>query len=208
MTLIVTTKPKVYQGVLQQIRLYIEKNRLGPGDKLPSERELSEKLQAGRSSVREALRALELLGIIETRTGEGTFIANYESFQTLDILASFVLSDPRIRRNLLETKRILEREAAKQACSHLSEKDISVLKDKMDRWEERPYECHLSFFSFLFAKTENLLMLRIWQLMEEYSSPFEKQNYTKEFYGKLLQYYREKNVNSIESLFTRYEMTK
>ncbi|HLT55061.1 MAG TPA: FadR family transcriptional regulator, partial [Bacillota bacterium] len=64
------------------------------------------------------------------------------------------------------------------------------------------------FFSFLFAKTENLLMLRIWQLMEEYSSPFEKQNYTKEFYGKLLQYYREKNVNSIESLFTRYEMTK
>jgi len=62
LTLIVTTKPKVYQGVLQQIRLYIEKNRLGPGDKLPSERELSEKLQAGRSSVREALRALELLG--------------------------------------------------------------------------------------------------------------------------------------------------
>ena len=44
---------------------------------LPSERELSSRLNVGRSSVREALRALELVGLIETRRGEGTFIRNF-----------------------------------------------------------------------------------------------------------------------------------
>ena len=46
-------------------------------DRLPSERELSSRLNVGRSSVREALRALELVGLIETRRGEGTFIRNF-----------------------------------------------------------------------------------------------------------------------------------
>lgn len=55
---------KVYEGILLQIHEIVQRDNLVPGDKLPSERELSEQLGAGRSSVREALRALELLGLI------------------------------------------------------------------------------------------------------------------------------------------------
>ncbi|MBR8646160.1 FadR family transcriptional regulator [[Brevibacterium] frigoritolerans] len=55
----------------------IEADSLLPGDKIPSERELSDRFNVGRSSVREALRALELLGLIETRRGEGTFIRGF-----------------------------------------------------------------------------------------------------------------------------------
>ena len=54
----------------------MEEDGLVAGDRLPSERELSSRLNVGRSSVREALRALELVGLIETRGGEGTFIVN------------------------------------------------------------------------------------------------------------------------------------
>ena len=69
-----STNRKVYEGILMQLNEIIAEENLRPGDKLPSERELSERLSVGRSSVREALRALELLGLIETRRGEGTFL--------------------------------------------------------------------------------------------------------------------------------------
>ena len=57
--------------IVKQLREMITADDLKSGDKIPSERELSERLNVGRSSVREALRALELLGLIETRRGEG-----------------------------------------------------------------------------------------------------------------------------------------
>jgi len=64
MAVSMSPKQKVYQDVLLEIRKFIESNQLESGDKLPSERELSERLGRGRSSVREALRAMELLGLI------------------------------------------------------------------------------------------------------------------------------------------------
>lgn len=72
---------KVYIGIVKQLRAMIEHDGLKPGDRLPSERELSERLGVGRSSVREALRALELLGLIETRRGEGTFMRDFRGNQ-------------------------------------------------------------------------------------------------------------------------------
>src|SRR5699024_12380240 len=99
-------KQKVYQGVLQEIRRFIDNNKLQPGDRLPSERELSDKLQAGRSSVREALRAVELLGLIETRHGEGTVLSEYRSLQTDEILYSFILKKSMTENKLRVTTHI------------------------------------------------------------------------------------------------------
>lgn len=71
------SKPKVYIEILREIRSIIKEDGLAAGDKIPSERELAERLQAGRSSVREALRALELLGIIETRRGKAHLLKTF-----------------------------------------------------------------------------------------------------------------------------------
>ncbi|MDY0405348.1 GntR family transcriptional regulator [Virgibacillus sp. 179-BFC.A HS] len=98
---IVPPKQKVYQAVLKEIRTYIEEHHLQPGDKLPSERELAEKLDAGRSSIREALRAMELLGLIETRRGEGTFLTTYQPYQSVELLSSFILKNEASRKNCL-----------------------------------------------------------------------------------------------------------
>ena len=62
---------KVYQQVIIQIKDMIDKGTLKKGDKLPSERTLVEQLQVSRASIREALRALEVIGLIECRQGEG-----------------------------------------------------------------------------------------------------------------------------------------
>src|SRR5256886_15852175 len=65
---------RLYQGIVEQIEGLLEKGDLRPGDQLPPERQLAEQFQVSRASVREALRTLELLGIVETRAGGGTFV--------------------------------------------------------------------------------------------------------------------------------------
>jgi GntR family transcriptional regulator, transcriptional repressor for pyruvate dehydrogenase complex len=65
---------KLYQGIVEQIETLLERGELKPGDQLPAERTLADQFQVSRASVREALRTLELLGIVETRAGGGTFV--------------------------------------------------------------------------------------------------------------------------------------
>ena len=68
-------KTRVSQGVIEQVRDLITSGQLRSGDRLPSELELSQALSVSRSAVREAIRAMESLGLIEARAGEGTFVA-------------------------------------------------------------------------------------------------------------------------------------
>ena len=99
---------KVYHGIILELNRIVEEDNLRPGDKLPSERELSDRLKVGRSSVREALRALELLGLITTRRGEGTFIENYRHNKLFDILGYYLLRDRKSSKDLVEMRIILE----------------------------------------------------------------------------------------------------
>jgi GntR family transcriptional regulator, transcriptional repressor for pyruvate dehydrogenase complex len=102
--------PKVYIGIVKQLRNMISEDQLKPGDKLPSERELSERLSVGRSSVREALRALELLGLIETRRGEGTFIRDFKGHQLIPLISTFILQDEKSILDVEETKLLIEKD--------------------------------------------------------------------------------------------------
>ncbi|AXI09673.1 GntR family transcriptional regulator [Oceanobacillus sp. 143] len=196
---------KVYQGVLNEIRSFIEKNKLNPGDKLPSERELSEKLQAGRSSIREALRALELLGLIETKAGEGTYLSTYRSFQTVELLSSFILQESNTREDLFLSKRIIEKEAAKLAFDRFTDSDFVEINRIIDLTYNHPNDRHVAFFNFIFMKTENLLLTRIWQLMEEFSHTIKKDAYNPSFYRKLVELYTERHYAAIENLFNKLE---
>jgi GntR family transcriptional repressor for pyruvate dehydrogenase complex len=67
---------RMFEQVARQIAQYIQSERLEIGAKLPTERELSHVLEVSRSSVREGIRVLEILGFLDSRHGEGTFVAN------------------------------------------------------------------------------------------------------------------------------------
>ncbi|WP_339228373.1 GntR family transcriptional regulator [Oceanobacillus sp. FSL K6-2867] len=194
-------KQKVYQEVIRELQRYIEKNNLNPGDKLPSERELSERLKAGRSSVREALRALELIGLVETRHGEGTYLREYRSFQTVELLSSFILRQNNIKDDLTYTKQIMEKEAAKLAFSRISEFDIEELKAILEANCSDPLTKHRAFFKYLFEKTENLLLMKIWSLMDEFSYAVSVYHFEEAFYDALLKTYTEGDYQSIDPLF-------
>ncbi|GAA0426088.1 GntR family transcriptional regulator [Virgibacillus sp. AGTR] len=195
------SKQKVYHGVLTEIRHFINSNNLQPGDKLPSERELAEKLQAGRSSIREALRAMELLGLIETRHGEGTYLSAYRSYQTVELLSSFILQGDQIKVELLLTIRILEKEAAKLAFDRIHETEIKALKTIITSDERKPNDRHAAFFSYIFERTDNLLFTKVWRLMYEFAITVEDVYTSSIFYQELIQLYVERDFNSIETLF-------
>lgn len=100
------------QNIQDYIKQYIIDHQLGPGSPLPSEAEIASELQASRNAVREAIKVLQTLGIVETRHGQGTFVGNL-SLQALVAGLSFrVLFEApknlRMLRELLQVREILE----------------------------------------------------------------------------------------------------
>jgi GntR family transcriptional repressor for pyruvate dehydrogenase complex len=129
----VANNTKVYLEIVKQLREMIRIDGLKTGDKIPSERELSERLNFGRSSVREALRALELLGLIETRRGEGTFIRDFRGNHLVQLLSTFILQDEKAKRDVFETKNIIEMDCLRLALQKIEDKNILHLRKWVDQ---------------------------------------------------------------------------
>ena len=201
MAVSMSPKQKVYLSVLDVVRNFIKEHNLKAGDKLPSERELAEKLQASRSSIREALRSLELLGLIEVRHGEGTFISTYRPFHTVELLASFILLESNTKRELIFVKQLLEKEGAKLAFEHLDESDYKKLESIVNCKQKSPSEKHIAFFYYIFNKLNNLLLIKIWGLIQEFSQTIQSSPYEDSFYDSLIKIYKNREYSAIEDLF-------
>lgn len=149
----------------------MEEDCLVAGDRLPSERELSSRLNVGRSSVREALRALELVGLIETRRGEGTFIRNFYDNGLGQLIAPFLLQDEKTIRDLLQTKRLLEKDMIRLVCNLPKETFSGVLSKLHQVLEENESSIpvlHQTFFKTLIEQFDNYLLYRIWMIVNDY----------------------------------------
>src|SRR5215475_4210004 len=99
---------RIYEEIVRQIKSMIAEGRLKSGDQLPPERDLAEKFVVSRTSVREALRALESLGLIEIRAGEGTFVREVSVEALIEPLALVMLSQREAIGELFEARRLLE----------------------------------------------------------------------------------------------------
>lgn len=159
-----TIKPKVYIEIVERLRDMISKDVLGPGDRIPSERELSERLGFGRSSVREALRALELLGLIETKRGEGTFIKDFQEHQLVELLGTFILQDQKVQTDAIECKHIIEKSCIDLLFSKGKTKSIHQVLPRTS-WEQLLPE--------IVKHADNRLLYKIWKILSEYVKSFE-----------------------------------
>ncbi|AZQ45980.1 FadR/GntR family transcriptional regulator [Bacillus sp. GX] len=168
-----SSNTKVYLEIVKKIRSIMEEDGLVAGDRLPSERELSSRLNVGRSSVREALRALELVGLIETRRGEGTFIRNFYDNGLVQLIAPFLLQDEKTIRDLLQTKRLLEKDMIRIVCNLPKEtfsKVLSKLHQVLEGNENSIPTLHQTFFKTLIEQVDNYLLYRIWMIVNDYVS--------------------------------------
>lgn len=122
---------KVYEVIMEEIKDIVKKGELKSGEKLPSERELADKLEVSRTSVREALKALTILGLIESKHGEGNFIkSNFENSLLEPLSIVFLLIGSK-NEDIIELRRIIEPEAAGLAAKNITESELRDLKEIM-----------------------------------------------------------------------------
>ncbi|WP_158638613.1 FadR/GntR family transcriptional regulator [Metabacillus litoralis] len=178
---------KVYIEILRHIKAYISEKQLSYGDKIPSEREFAEKLKVGRSSVREALRALELLGMIETRRGEGTFLKDFREHNLIEILGTFILEDSKAIDDIFEMNTILEQSALNLILNTSHEEALKQLARKL---EENSMITRYEFMNNIVLIANNHLLSRIWRVLNEYVHFVAKGNkvdtYPKEYFENLV----------------------
>jgi len=125
-------KPRVAVDTVQRIVDIIRDGQFTAGDRLPSERTLSEQLKVSRTSVRDALRRLETMGLLESRPGLGTFVKEPVSGMLQATLIPHVLSDDAKLKKIFEVREIIEVEAATRAAERATPAQIEAI----ERWAE------------------------------------------------------------------------
>lgn len=127
-----TGQVAVTDRAIQQIKAMIASGQLRPGDRLPPEKQLSEKIGVSRNSLREAVRALSVLKILDVRQGDGTYVTSLEPELltyaigfTLDVHPDTAVVD------IMAVRRLLEPAAVGMATPHLTHEDLQSLRDLM-----------------------------------------------------------------------------
>lgn len=123
--------------VAERIKRLIIDGILKVGDMLPSERRLCEKLGASRPALREGLRLLRGMGIIETQHGKGSFVARLASGGDTSPLLHLLNSQPRTLFDLLEVRSVLESEAARLAAVRATSADIILIRRRYEALREK-----------------------------------------------------------------------
>lgn len=161
---------KMYLEIVGELRHLIKDEGIKTGEKLPSERELAERMQVGRSTIREALRSLELLGLIETRRGEGTFLADFKKNQFVEVLAEFILQQPTSMLEVQKTRRFHETAAIQVVCESIILRNLPVWESLLVKIECGEDVLREDVLREMIIATENRLSLKIWFLLKQYSN--------------------------------------
>lgn len=130
-------KTKVYEHAAQQLQRMIRDGLIKPGEKLPAERELAEMLQVSRGSLRDAIRTLELMGLVEPRQGEGTVVCDPSAKSLINPLATVLFRQRELIGDLLEFRRMIEPTLAGRAAQNASDEELAYMEEILRRQKEK-----------------------------------------------------------------------
>lgn len=129
-------KRSIPQEIIIQITKLIDSGHLKPGSKLPPERYLAKKLNVSRPSIREALKALNLLGVIHNRHGEGSFISDYPEGWHIEKLSIMFSIKKSTLLNIFEARNVLEAGVAALAAQRRTAEDLINMKVLLKKMEK------------------------------------------------------------------------
>ncbi len=170
------------QEIRNRLKRFILQNKLRPGDKLPTEEALSNSLNVSRPAVREALRSMEALGIIEARQGYGRVVCDFTFDAILNNLSyGFAFLNHNFLQ-MLEIRKALDVHFIEAAIAHLTPADLDTLSATVARMEElTAQEADLSqedynFHALLYARANNPLAEQLFAIhwtirMNTYAQP-------------------------------------
>lgn len=129
-------KTRIYEEVVNQVHDMVREGKFKAGDQLPSERELAETFKVSRTSVREALRALETQGLIVSRTGAGNFVAELPIESLVAPLAAMLIEEKSALADIFEMRKVIEPHIASLAAERATKRDIERMKKILDKQRE------------------------------------------------------------------------
>jgi GntR family transcriptional repressor for pyruvate dehydrogenase complex len=159
------------EAVSEQILALIRSGALRPGDRLPSEPELMAMTGVSRPSVREAIRSLASMQLVEIRRGKGTYVQEVASSGLTDGQVLLMLADHKALEDLVEVRLTLEPLVARLAAERADESDVRVLAQAVDamrraRSHDEWRAAHLAFHEGLAHATHNIILTKIWTLVQ------------------------------------------
>lgn len=128
---------KLYDEVAARIRGLIKSGELLPGQALPSERKLAEQYKVGRAVIREALKQLEVSGLVESRHGGGNYVREITVEHLVAPIANMLNGMHDLQKELMNARLIFEPQIAREAALRATPEDLELLKDVVRRQVER-----------------------------------------------------------------------
>ena len=159
-------RSKVYEEVARQIQNHILEN-LKPGDVLPPERELAQRFGVSRSSVRDAIRSLELIGLLEPQQGRGTVVCEPSGNAVMGSLTAAIMQKRKLVKELLDVRKLVEPALARRAAPQVSDSQIAELEQLLERQSSKVRNGELAIeedneFHYLIAlAADNAVLLQI-----------------------------------------------
>lgn len=182
---------KIYEEIVEQIRDLVARGELKPGDRLPSERDLVERLKVSRASIREALSALEMMGLLEVRSGEGTYVRKLRSESVVAPLAWMLTMEKGTVLELLEVRKILEVQAVGLAAEHADEADMKELSEALEdmrndlrNLSSSGEQADLRFHYAITRATKNTILIRLMDTISDLMQHMLKTSRSKLYEGK------------------------
>lgn len=136
-TLVVSDNQKVQNTIISKIRDLINYKNLEPGDKLPSERMLSDKFEVSRSNVRDAIQKLEYYGLLKSIPQSGTFVANIGVIAMNGMIDDILRLEAPDFKSLVETRILLELKTVKLASLRRTDDDLKDMVDALGAYSEK-----------------------------------------------------------------------
>jgi GntR family transcriptional regulator, transcriptional repressor for pyruvate dehydrogenase complex len=163
---------KLYEEVAARIRSLIASGELGPGQALPSERKLAEQFRVGRTVVREAIRQLEVSGLVESRHGGGNYVREVTVEHLVAPIATVLNGMVHLREELVDARLLFEPQMARAVAARATSEDLRGLEDIIRRQEERVAngrsgaEEDAEFHDLLARATRNTVVERIMEVID------------------------------------------
>jgi len=160
-------KKKAYEDIVQQIQTLIEEGKLKRNDLLPSERDLSETFRVSRTTVREAIRTLESMKLLQSRQGDGTYVLASSEESLIQPLAVALFNEKDDIRDIFYIRKIIEPHVAELAAENATPNEIEEMERILQQQEEcighgeNIIETDSAFHSLMVRATANRVMERL-----------------------------------------------
>lgn len=167
--IVVRAKPRGFEEIFQFFVKQFASGRLKPGDRLLPERDLAQALEVSRPSLREAMRAMALLGLIDIRPGQGTFVRPPNMTVLYEFFSIMLSFNPGFHQNAVLIRQAIECQAARTACRTARPEDFEAMRqalDELGRTEGDPEawgEAEVAFHAAVVRATHDDVMIFVYE---------------------------------------------